>query len=364
MDRIVARYRVTCPADQVEARARALAIEQSIEMPPEGVTDPAILSDIVAEVRGIEPEGGAFRVTLGIAAATTGPETSQLMNMVFGNCSLMPEVELVDLEFPEGYARGFAGPSFGVDGVRAVTGAKGRALTCSALKPQGSPVEHLAALARTFALAGVDIVKDDHGIANQAYSPFERRVPAVQKAILEANQSSGGRTVYAPTFSGTPSALREQARIAKDCGVKMALVAPMLVGLPSFVELQAELALPVMAHPSMAGAGRMAPPLLLGKLFRLFGADMTIFPNYAGRFSYSRDACLAITEAARRPWPGVRPAMPVPAGGMIVERVDEMLGDYGIDTVLLIGGNLLIAREHLLERSRAFVEAVARWRPR
>lgn len=364
MDRILARYRITCPADQVEARARALAIEQSIEMPPEGVTDASVLTDIVARVHGIEPEGSAFRVTIAIAPATTGPETAQLMNMVFGNCSLMPEIELIDVEFPEGYAAAFAGPSFGIDGVRAVTGARGRALTSSALKPQGSPVEHLAQLGRTFALAGIDIVKDDHGISNQAYSPFDRRVPAVQKAILEANAETGGRTTYAPTFSGSPAALREQARIAKDCGVKMALVAPMLVGLPAFVELQAELALPVMAHPSMAGAGRMAPTLLLGKLFRLFGADMTIFPNYAGRFSFSRETCLAITAAARDPWRGVRPAMPVPAGGMVVERVGEMLDDYGMDTVLLIGGNLLVARDQLLARSRAFVDAVHRWKPR
>ena len=130
----------------------------------------------------------------------------------------------------------------------------GRALTCTALKPQGSSVEYLAHLARTFALAGIDVIKDDHGIANQAYHPFAERVPAVQKAIAEANRETGGHTIYAPTFSGGGHSLAEQTRIARESAVKMALVAPMLVGIPAFVELQADLDIPVMAHPAFAGA--------------------------------------------------------------------------------------------------------------
>ena len=118
---------------------------------------------------------------------------------------------------------------------------QGRALTCTALKPQGSTVAHLAELARTFALAGIDVIKDDHGIANQAPHPFAERVPAVQEAIDAANRETGGSTIYAPTFSGGRTALAAQATIAQDHGVKMALVAPMLVGLPAFVELRTEL---------------------------------------------------------------------------------------------------------------------------
>ena len=359
MTRIVATYRVECAAAEIESRARALATEQSVEMPLEAITEQRIHDEIVAEVREIRPAGNAFEVTLGIAPETTGGEASQLMNMLFGNCSMQPEVSLVDVEFPAGFEKTFPGPCFGIEGLRTLTGAHKRPLTCSALKPQGSSPERLATLARTFALAGIDVIKDDHGIANQAYAPFEARVPAVQKAVNDANRETGRQTIYAPTFSGGPAALAEQARIAKDCGGRAALVAPMLVGIPSFVELQVSLDLPVLAHPAFAGAGRIAPPLLLGKLFRLFGADATIFPNHAGRFSYTRETCVAIAEAARAPWLGLRPVLPVPAGGMTVERVAEMKATYGNDSMLLIGGGLLIAREALLERSQEFVAAVA-----
>jgi ribulose-bisphosphate carboxylase large chain len=285
------------------------------------------------------------------------------MNMLFGNCSLQPEVELVDVRFPAGYEKSFPGPRYGIEGIRTMTGVEGRPLTCTALKPQGSSVEFLAHLARTFALAGIDVIKDDHGIANQQSHPFERRVAAVQKAINEANRETGGNTVYAPTFSGGGLSLRQQARVANEHGVKMALVAPMLVGIPAFVEMQVDSAVPVLAHPAFAGAARIAPPALLGKLFRLFGADATIFPNHGGRFGYSRETCVAIARAAREPWADVRPTLPVPAGGMTVERVDEMVSAYGADTMLLIGGGLLSAREKLFDKAREFVRKVAAHRP-
>jgi ribulose-bisphosphate carboxylase large chain len=41
----------------------------------------------------------------------------------------------------------------------------------------------------------------------------------------------------------------------------------------------------------MIGAARITPPLLLGKLFRLFGADAMIFPHHGGRFGYSAATC-------------------------------------------------------------------------
>jgi ribulose-bisphosphate carboxylase large chain len=278
--------------------------------------------------------------------------------MLFGNCSLQPEVELLDVHFPPGYAQAFPGPEFGIAGLRTMLGAAGRPLTCSALKPQGASLDHLVHLARTFARAGIDVVKDDHGLANQAHCPFAIRVPAVQQAIEETNRETGGRTIYAPTLSGDPRALAGQLQVARNCGLRMALVAPMLVGLPVFVELRRESGLVLLAHPAFAGASRIAPPLLLGKLFRLFGADATIFPNHGGRFSYGRDTCLAIARASRDAWEGLAPILPVPAGGMSVERVPEMVEDYGTDTMLLIGGGLLAAGDALPERSREFVRCV------
>ena len=106
-------------------------------------------------------------------------------------------------------------------------------------------------------------------------------------------------------------------------------------------------------------AGRWIFWIAVSAAFLGIGADAVIYPNYGGRFSYSSDECRDIADAARAPWDGLRPAFPVPAGGMTVDRVGEMITFYGRDVMLLIGGGLLSAGDALLERSREFVAKVA-----
>ena len=102
----------------------------------------------------------------------------------------------------------------------------------------------------------------------------------------------------------------------------------------------------------------MGPPVLLGMLFRLFGADATIFPNHGGRFGYTPETCRDLARAARAPWHGLNACVPVPAGGMTTDRAPEMLDFYGRDTILLIGGNLLAAGDALTEKTAEFVATV------
>ncbi|MBV8601814.1 MAG: ribulose 1,5-bisphosphate carboxylase, partial [Candidatus Eremiobacteraeota bacterium] len=190
-------------------------------------------------------------------------------------------------------------------------------------------------------------------------APFAERVRACQAAVARARDACGTGTVYAPSLVGTPRRLAEQARIALDAGIRMVLIAPMLVGIPAFVEFVEQFPeLAILAHPAFGGAGRINPAWLFGRFFRLLGADAIIFPNYGGRFSYDRQRCLDLVAAARASWSGIRPALPVPAGGMSLERTSEIVGLYGDDVMLLIGGALLTAGDALEERSRDFVRAI------
>ena len=358
MPRITAVYRIAGTARDIEARARAIAVEQSVEMPLSAIADKAVLADIVGTVERIEDVGdGAFRVRIGLAIATTGPEPGQLINMLFGNTSIHDDVTLEDALLPPEVAAAFGGPNHGLAGLRARCGAVTRAMTCSALKPQGLAPEGLAALARRMAEGGIDFIKDDHGLADQAYSRYSLRVAAVAAAV----RAVGGPTRYLPSLSGHLESMRAQVRLARDEGLDGVLVTPMIAGLSTFHALTREFPeVAFMTHPAMAGAARVAPPFLLGTLFRLFGADATVFPNHGGRFGYSPETCRDLAEAARRPWPGAKPCVPVPAGGMTLERVDEILDFYGNDTMLLIGGNLLAAGDRLAAETAAFTGRVAR----
>jgi ribulose-bisphosphate carboxylase large chain len=360
-DRLIASYIVACAEQDVEARAEAIASEQSVECPLEAITERRILDEIVARVTSIAPAGpGRFRVDVAIAAQTIGTNPVQFNNMVFGNASLWDDVQFAGLDVPDDVLAMFPGPRHGIAGIRKMLDAPKRPLTNAAMKPQGLYVPQLAALCRTFALAGVDIIKDDHGIDDQKYSPFAERVHACQAAIAEAVAATGKPALYAPNLIGTPRVLRERARIAREAGVRVVLVAPMLVGLPAFFDLVDEFPdFAYLAHPSFGGARHIAPELLFGRILRLYGSDAVIFVNVGGRFGYTHETCAALAAGLRAPWGALRPALPVPAGGMRLERVEEMLNFYGPDTMLLIGGNLLVDGDRVRQRTQEFVERVA-----
>ncbi len=363
--RILVTYRVRGEAATIKERAAALAVEQSVEMPLAAINERQVLEGIVGQVATIaERGGGVFEVGIALTAATMlgqrGGEAGQMLNMLFGNSSIHDDVVLWDIALPAGFANGFGGPRHGIAGLRRRLGASARALTCAALKPQGLGPTALAALAGRLALGGIDMIKDDHGIADQPYAPFAERVRACAGAIREARAKTGHPTCYAPNLSGSLDDLRRQIDAARGAGVDTVLIAPLVVGLPAFQTIVRENPdLAFLAHPALAGAGRIAPALLYGKLFRLFGADAVIYPHHGGRFGYTPETCRAIAETARAPWAGLAPALPVPAGGMIPARVPEMLAFYGRDTMLLIGGALLAAGASMVTETSAFVRQVA-----
>jgi ribulose-bisphosphate carboxylase large chain len=365
MSQITAIYHVRSDARAIHARAQAIAVEQSVEMPLSAIEDAQILDEIVGRVEDIADIGdGVFAVRIGLAVATAGNDPGQLINMLFGNSSLQDDVTLHDAEFPPGmFVRDRTGPHHGLAGTRQRTGIKGRAFTCTALKPQGLPPEKLAELAARFARGGIDFIKDDHGLADQSYAPFEARVNAIADALRKVEQETGHLARYAPSITGTARAARNQIAAARTAGLAHVMVQPMILGLSNVRDLvDGDPTVAFFAHPALAGASRIDPALLFGKIFRFCGADAVIFPNHGGRFGYSRETCRRIAASALAPWHGREAAIPVPAGGMSTERVAEMLDFYGANVMLLIGGALLDARERLTQETAAFVRQVKDYR--
>ena len=358
--RLTAIYHVRSDARAIEARAQAIAVEQSVEMPLSAIEDQQILDEIVGQVDDISEIGpGLYVVRVALSRATVGNDAGQLINMLFGNSSLQDDVILHGAEFPDDLVQRFGGPRFGLAGLRQRAGAESRALTCSALKPQGLSPDRLADLAARFARGGIDYVKDDHGLAEQAYSPFAARVGAVADALRSVECETGRRTRYVPSLTGDLDALRAQIGSARCAGIDTVMVQPMIMGLSNFTRLVRENSdIAFFAHPTLAGAARIAPPLLFGKIFRMLGADALVFPNHGGRFGYSPDLCGQIARTVLAEWHRLKPAVPVPAGGMTRERVSEMLDFYGSEVMLLIGGALLEARECLTQETAAFVAEV------
>jgi ribulose-bisphosphate carboxylase large chain len=357
-------YRLAVPASEAAARAESIAREQTVEVPRVVVRKRFIEEEVMGRVAAVVNESETRSLaTLEFPVASTARDPAQLLNVLFGNTSLHPDAECVDAEFPASLLDALSGPSFGLQGLRQATGVEGRALSCTAAKPMGHTPDELAELTHTFAVAGIDVIKDDHGLANHDFCPFKERIAACLDAIERAADASGRRALYVPNLIGSPGTMAGQLDFAQECGARAVMVSPMLIGLPAFHELCGRSEVPVLAHPSFGGAQRFAADFLFGSLLRLYGADAVIFVGYGGRFATPREVCASLAERLRGTWGDLRPALPVPGGGVELENTDELLDFYGPDTMLLSGGSLQIEAGRVEERARAFAARVAGPRP-
>src|SRR5438552_15996272 len=86
---LTAIYHVRSDARSIEERARAIAVEQSVEMPVSAIEDDRVRAEIVGRVEAITAKGKRlFEVRIALATATVGEDAGQLLNMVFGNTSI------------------------------------------------------------------------------------------------------------------------------------------------------------------------------------------------------------------------------------------------------------------------------------
>ncbi|MFU8839808.1 MAG: RuBisCO large subunit C-terminal-like domain-containing protein [Nitriliruptoraceae bacterium] len=366
-DRILATYHLTGDPMRTAAVLEQLVVEQTIEFPADLVPDDDISRFLIADVRSNEVRDDGLRVAeVSYAAEIAGAQLPQLTNVLFGNISMVPGVRLVQVRLPEAFLSSLAGPTLGIEGLRTRFDLPHGPLLATALKPMGTPVADLARMAYDLAAGGLHLVKDDHSFATQPFATFRERVPALAAAVRRANEDRGvDGSVYLPALNLPADRLRDGLELAVEAGAGGVLVLPGLVGFDAMRDLAAIAPdeLVVMAHPSFLGSHVTDPTaglshgLLFGTLARLAGADVSIFPNFGGRFSFSREACLEIATACRAPLGELRTAFPAPGGGMTVERVPEMLDAYGEDVCLLIGGNLY--RGDIATQTRRMTEAVA-----
>lgn len=358
--RILVSYRIEGPPSRGGARAEALGLEQTVELPRSAVRDPRVEERVLPTLVSLEPTGESSVVaTLGYTLESAGPSPAQLLNVLLGNSCLQPDVELVDVSLPAAFDTILPGPRVGIDGLRSLLGRPRGALSCTALKPMGLGSKEFSRLCGIFVEAGIDVIKDDHGLADQPFCPFRTRVQACQEAVDAANARWGRQAVYAPNLIGSPRQVREQLEICHEIGTGGVMLAPMLVGLPYLSELRAETSLPILAHPALAGGRGFAPPALLGTLFRAFGADAVIFPHHGGRFAFDAQTCSDIASNLRREDGPRKPSLPVPAGGMSVEGARDVISFYGDDVMLLIGGSLYHSGQDLLERASSLIRSIS-----
>ncbi len=364
-DRFSATYRIRGSEQEAMEKAGKLCVEQTVEFPAEHIDCPAIQDGIIGKVESLTDAGGGwYRAVISYADETVGEDFPQFLNVLFGNSSILPDITLERVDVSKRLRELFPGPRYGVEGLRKELGVRGRPFLFSAIKPMGLPPEAFAETAYRLALGGIDLIKDDHGLMDQSFAPYRERVKAVAAAVDRANRETGGHTAYIPNVSGSSRELADRIRFAQDAGARGVMLAPGLTGFDAVYQASRSTDLIVVGHPAWIGAsidkggGGIDCACLIGQLPRLAGADISIFPNFGGRFSFTRQQCAQIRDMAAEKLEGIRAMVPCPAGGMSVERAGELRQFYGDDAALLIGGSLLTQPGSLTENCRKLKEAL------
>jgi ribulose-bisphosphate carboxylase large chain len=364
-ERFTVTYSIAGDEREARARAHGVCLEQTVELSDNLVPDGDIRDHLVGRIESFRAAGEhRYEAAISYAVETSGFELPQLMNVLFGNTSHQPGIRVEALALPDVLLGRFKGPRFGRPGLRDLLGEPKRPLLATAVKPVGLSAADLGDLVYRLAVGGIDLIKDDHNLANQPFAPFRERVIRCAEAVRRANRETGGRSIYVPHVSGPADQIADRARFAQQAGAGGLLVMPGLVGW-DVVRCLADddrIGLPIMSHPAFLGSfvigadAGVSPAVLLGQLPRLAGADVTAFANFGGRFAASRSDCEGIAAVAAAPMASIRPMFPAPAGGMSLTNVPSMIEAYGRDVVMLMTGGLYNAGPNLVENCRRFRE--------
>jgi len=355
---------------EVYQQAQDICVEQTVEYPYELLSPGFIKAEIVGKIESLRllPDAKSYRLEISYAVETTAYELTQLLNVIFGNISLKPGILVDRLNLPDCFLDAFAGPRFGRDGLREILGVFHRPLLFAAIKPMGLSAEQLANIVYQCAVGGMDIIKDDHGLSNQIFAPFEERVRLCSEAVQRANRRTGRNSLYIPNVTGPIDKIMERSRFAKKVGAGGLLLAPGLIGLDTlrWLSQDPDLALPIFSHPAFQGSYvinaaqgvGLSHYVIYGQLSRLAGADAVVYPNFGGRFSFSIAECQSIVAGTQDSMGHLKPIFPAPGGGMTLERIPELMKVYGKDVLFLMGGGLFKPGRSLVDNCKAFLALV------
>ena len=267
---ITLTYRIETPGS-IEALAAKIASDQStgtfVDLPGETEELKARVAARVLAIRPLAPatvpsfpqpagQQGPFNradVDIGFPFDAIGTDLSALMTIAIGGTYSIRElsgIRVVDMKLPEAFRGAHPGPKFGVAGSRRLTGVKDRPIIGTIVKPAlGLRPHETAALVGELIEAGVDFIKDDEKLMSPAYSPLDERVKAIMPLILDHEQKTGKKVMYAFGIShADPDQMMRNHDIVAKAGGNCAVVNIFSVGMGGVAFLRKRTNLVIHAH--------------------------------------------------------------------------------------------------------------------
>ncbi len=292
----------------------------------------------------------------------------QLLSAVAGNIFGMRAVKnlrLLDLHFPQAFIDSFAGPAFGIDGVRQLMDIYDRPLIGTIIKPKcGLPTAVHAEVAYQAWLGGVDVVKDDENLTDQAFNPFESRVRETLKLKRKAEEKSGRRKMYVINITASSDEMIERAKFAKSEGAECVMVDILTAGFAGVQHVRSKnLGMVIHGHRAMHAAFTNNPRhgismMVVAKAARLAGVDQLHTGTVIGKMEGGKDTVTLVNESMREEWGSVKSTLPIASGGLHPGHTRELMRILGKDFIVNYGGGIHGHPDGTYEGAKAAIQSV------
>ena len=368
MDRVTATYLIETPLPVGQAAA-VLAGEQSsgtfVAVPGETaelkqrfgarvekITElETVATPALATGRPAAPSYRRAEIMVSWSLENFGPNLPTLVSTLQGNLYELAQfsgLKLLDFDVPASFAAHFRGPKFGLAGTRLLTGATGRPLIGTIIKPSiGLSPAQTAEMVRTLVEAGIDFIKDDELLADPPHSPFDARVDAVMRVINAHADRTGKKVMFAFNVSDESDALRRHYDKVVAAGGTCAMVSLNSVGLAATKKICDIGALAIHGHRN--GWGMLNRHPLLGmefpayqKLWRLAGVDQLHVNGIANKFWEPDDSVVRSIASCLAPEPLGKPLLPVVSSGQWGGQAPETWRrTRTVDLLYMAGGGIM-----------------------
>jgi 3-oxoisoapionate-4-phosphate decarboxylase len=256
-------------AGSVEKLAAKIASDQStgtfVDLPGETEELKNRVAARVVAIRHLEPaarpsfpseEQGLFHraeADIDFPIEAVGTDLSALMTIAIGgvySITGFSGIRVIDMKLPAAFRDTYPGPQFAVKGSRKLTGVGEGPIIGTIIKPAlGLRPHETADLVRDVVEAGADFIKDDEKLMSPAYSPLAERVKAVMPIILDHEQKTGKKVMYAWGISATdPDQMMRNHDVVLKAGGNCAVVNINSIGMGAMLFLRRRSGLVLHAH--------------------------------------------------------------------------------------------------------------------
>ena len=292
----------------------------------------------------------------------------QILASIRGNIYGLSELEalrFLDIWLPKRLQKLYNGPKFGLPGIRKRVGTtkSKRPHMGTIVKPKvGLAPKEWAKVAYEAYMGGIDFVKDDENLVDQAFCPWEERVHQVLKVIDKVKSETGRTVVYSPNITDSYERMLARMDKLKEMGWDWAMLDVYMIGYAGLMDMVKELhnnKMIIHAHR----AGHTAETrgafgveyTIFAKLWRLIGVDQLHTGTGVGKMEGPPALIRLYGDVCRRAKEGekphlfslgfewdsnINPLMPVASGGLNAGAVDALLEIYGTDVVVQCGGGI------------------------